>query len=464
MAQVANRVRSGMVATPWGQSDSLRERRLRPGPGTPREEVVENQRERLFGAMVASVSQRGYVATTVNDLVEISGVSSRTFYDLFPDKKACFLATLEAIIEAAVAYAAQSAGQMLGNPTPGGVNLPEGPGPGGEDGSWEDRARWGFDAFAEMISLQPAASRLAFLEADSAGPEAVVLIQNAVAGFEWLTRQMLEQSPERAEIPAEMVSAHVGAQQEITRTWLREGREAELPELMDEIWRLMLSYRPPPEPLRLAGRPPKFGPETIDAHDHAERALRAFAVVVAEEGYVNTTVEAVLKRAQMSATTFYANFAGKDDAMLAAIDSACSQIVAAVLPAFRRAPDWANGVRAGYGALFNFLASRPALARLIAVEIYAAGSPAVERRVQTLEPLEELIDEGYRREPDAPAIAAEVIAGAIFSLTYKRLRESGPDSLPALAPLLTYITLAPFLGAEEACRVANGNGRARPGT
>ena len=68
-----------MVVTPWGDSDSLRERRLPPGPGRPREGVLANQRERLFGAMVASVSERGYRATAVNDLVEISGVSSRTF-------------------------------------------------------------------------------------------------------------------------------------------------------------------------------------------------------------------------------------------------------------------------------------------------------------------------------------------------------------------------------------------------
>src|SRR5262245_42245728 len=98
-----------MVATPWGNSTSLRERRLRPGPGTPRAEVIENQRSRFYGAMVASVAERGYVATSVNDLVEISGVSSRTFYDLFEDKQACFLATMEAIIEAAIGYTAQSA-------------------------------------------------------------------------------------------------------------------------------------------------------------------------------------------------------------------------------------------------------------------------------------------------------------------------------------------------------------------
>jgi AcrR family transcriptional regulator len=448
-----------MVATPWGKSGVLRERRLRPGPGTPREEVLANQRERLFGGTVASVAERGYIATTVNDIAAISGVSSRTFYDLFPDKKACFLATLEAIIEAAAAYAAQTAGEKLANPAPAGIQLP--PGPAAGDVDWEQQARWGVDAFAEMIALQPAAARLAFLEAYSAGQEAIALIENAVASFEWLTRQMLEQSPERAEMPAEMVTAHIGAQQEIARTRLRRGQEAELPGLMDEIWRLLLSYKPPPEPLRLTGRTPKFGPERLDAHDHAERALRAFAAVVAEEGYVDTTVEAVLKRAQMSATTFYAHFHGKHDAMLAAIDSACAQILAAFLPAFRRASDWPNGIRSGFGALCNFLASRPALAQLIAVEIFAAGSAAVERRSETLEPLEELISQGLELEPEAPKIAGEAITGGILTLIHKRLRDSGASSLPSLAPLITYITISPFIGAEEACRVANGDGRGR---
>jgi AcrR family transcriptional regulator len=449
-----------MVATPWGNSDSLRERRLRPGPGTPREEVLANQRERLFGAMVASVARRGYVATTVNDLVELSGVSSRTFYDIFADKQAAFLATLEAMIEAAVAYAAQNAGQLVGDPRPGGVKLPES---GHEvDAAWEERARWGMDAFAQMVVAQPAAARLALVESYAAGPEAMVPLENAVAGFEWLTKQMLEESPERAEMPDEMIAAHIGAQQEITRTRLRNGTESELPDLMGEIFTLMLSYRPPPEPLRLIGRPPKFGEETIDAHDHAERALRAFAVVVAEVGYVDATVEMVLRRASMSATTFYGFFHGKEDALLAAIDSAGAQLVAAVLPAFRRAPDWPEGVRAGFGALCNFLASRPALAQLITVEIYAAGPAAVQRRVEALAPLEDLVAEGYKREPKAPKIAAEAIAGAVYTLAYRRIRASGPGSLPSLAPLLTYIALSPFLGAEEAVRVANGDGRARP--
>jgi AcrR family transcriptional regulator len=447
-----------MVLTPWGESEKLRERRLHPGPGTPREQVVANQRERLFGAMVASVAERGYIATTVNDLVEISGVSSRTFYDLFPDKKACFLATLEAIIEAAIAYVARRAGELPGDPEPGGVMLPEAP---PEDRSWEEQAGQGLRSFAEMIVAQPAAARLALVEAYSAGPEALLPLEQAVAGFEWLTRQVLERSPERAEMPAEMLTALMGAQQEITRNRLREGREEELPRLTEELWELLLSYRPPPQPLRLVGRVPKPQPETIGAHDHAERALRALAAVIAEEGYSRTTVDAVLKRAQMSATTFYANFDGKEDAMLAAIDSAGAQIVAAVMPAFRRAEDWPNGIRAAFGALFNFLASRPALANLVMVEVYAAGLGAMQRRMETMQPLQELLAAGDALAPETPEITAEWIAGSMYTLAYRRLREAGADSLPALAPVCAYITLSPLLGPDEACRIANGDGRGR---
>jgi AcrR family transcriptional regulator len=409
--------------------------------------------------MVASVSERGYAATTVAHLVEISGVSSRTFYDLFPDKQACFLATLEAIIEAAVAFAARSVSEEVGQSTSAGANLPAGP---GSTSNWEKRARKGFDSFAEMVALQPAAARLVLVEAYAAGPEVLAPLEQAVAGFEWLTRQTLEESSERAGMPAEMISAYIGAQQEIARTRLRLGREGELPELMDGLWELIMSYRPPPQPLRLAGRPPKPQPETIDAHDHAERALRAFAAVVADQGYAATTVDAVLKRAQMSATTFYSHFNGKEDAMLAAIDSAGAQMVAAIMPAFRRAPDWPHGVRAGFGTLCNFLASRPALAHLVTIDVYAAGPAAVERRVETLRPLEALVSQGYKRSPETPKIAGEVITGGVYTLAYRRLRDSGAKSLPGLAPLCTYIALSPFIGPEEACRVANGDGRGRP--
>lgn len=428
-----------MVLTPWGDSESLRTRMLHPGPGTPRDQVVANQRERLFGAMVASVAERGYEATRVTDLVGLSGVSSRTFYDLFESKRDCFLATMEAIVEGAVAVAALSA------------NEPE---------DWEERAWRGFEDFATMIVAQPAAARMCLVEAYAAGPEAVALLERAISTFEVQARNKLSQSPERAAMPPEMVTAHVGAMREIARARLVRGAEAELPQLMSELWDLILEYRPPPRRLRHP-RPRIPRPKEVDPRDHAERALAAFAAAVAEQGYAKTTVDQIVKRASMSATTFYDHFEGKRDALMAALDSCGAQMVAAAMPAFRRAPDWANGIRAALGAMFKYLASQPAFARLVAMEVYAAGPEAVERRAEAVRPLEELIGEGHSLSPDTPPIAVEAITGGIYTLAYRRIRDAGPQALPALAPICTYIAVAPFTGPEQACVAANGDGRRR---
>ena len=59
-----------MVMTPWGDSAALREQMLPPGPANTPQAVAENQRRRLFGAMVASVAERGYWNTRVSDLTD----------------------------------------------------------------------------------------------------------------------------------------------------------------------------------------------------------------------------------------------------------------------------------------------------------------------------------------------------------------------------------------------------------
>lgn len=435
-----------MVITPWGDSESLRGRRLRPGPGMPREEVECNQRERLYGATVALMSEKGYQATTLSELCSLSGVSSRSFYDLFASKHELFLEMLKAVIELAIGYAVSN------------QDLSAGAGGGGAK-EWEAAARRGFDAFIEMVVAQPATARVMLIEAYAAGPEAMAPIEAAMEGFEWLTRQTAEGSAERAGMPAEMITAHIGASRELASARLREGRERELPALLDEMWDLISSYRPPPEPLRLAGRGPAAGAESLEAHDHAERAIRAFAVVAAEKGYAATTIDEVVAQAGMSATTFYDNFSGKEDIVMAAIDSAGAQMVAAALPPFDRAATWPHGIRAAFGAVFNFLASRPSLAQLTMKEIYAAGPAAMQRRVEAMRPLRAMIEQGQERSSTAPPIAPELIAGGVATLAYRTIRDSGPETLPALAPLATYITLAPYLGADEACKVANGSGR-----
>jgi AcrR family transcriptional regulator len=410
---------------------------LPPGPGTPAADVARNQRERLFGAMVASVATRGYAATRLTDLIELSGISRRSFYDLFADKEVCFKSVLEELVAIGVERA-----------DPG-------------DAEGDERPRRRFENLAQAVVELPAAARMCLIEAYAAGPEAQKPVEDAIAGLEKLMLMRIAEMPERAGTPPEMIGALVGSAIEIVRTRLRRGTEAELVELAAPLMDFLLAYRPPPKALRLATRPPNATPETLAGHDHEERALRAFAVVVAELGYANATIDQVVKRASMSPTTFYANFEGKRDALMAAIDSAGAQVAAAVQPAFRRIPNWPTAVRAAYGAFFNFMASRPAMAHLIFVDVYAAGPEALARRDEALRSVAEMVEEGHRRSPATGPLAIEAIVGAVYALAYKQVREAGTESLPGLAPLSTYLTLAPFVGSELACQVANGDGRPR---
>jgi AcrR family transcriptional regulator len=430
-----------MVDTPWGPSESLRDRMLRPGPGTPAADVARNQRGRLYGAMVASVAERGYAATRLSDLAELSGVSRNSFYRLFPDKEACFVAAAETILTETIKA----------------MTLPS--------GSWPEQVRAAANGFAELVVAYPAAARMCLIDVYAVGEAGLAPVEAATETFEAHAMRTALEFSDRAEVLPAMISAHVGALMEIARERLRAGREADLPGAMNDFAELVLSYQPPPEPLRLTTRPPTPAPETLDAHGHSERVLRAFAAVVAEHGYANTTVEMVCKRAVMSPRTFYAYFSSKDDALFAAIDSASAQLIAAIMPNFRRNADWTQGVRAAFGDFFGFLASRPTLAKLLMVEVYGAGPAALERREEALRPLQVLLAEGRARVPQVAPIAAQAIAGGTYRLAYKQIRDSGAESLPNLAPICTYLTLAPFVGANAAGEVANGDGRGRgPGS
>jgi len=421
-----------MVVTPWGESDSLRDRMLRRGPGTPPEKVASNQRMRLFGAMVACVAEKGYAATSVADLTRMSGVSRRSFYDLFADKDACFSATVEAILEAAI-----------------GLVLPE-----DREGDWEERARRDFHAFSAALSGQPAAAKLCLVDAYAAGPKAVELVEGMVSAGETLLQKRFRESPDRAEMPPELVTAFVGGVLEIFRNRVRVG--SEVTAVGDELMALALSYRAPTRPLKRRGRAIVPAVQPPQPWDQAARSLLAFEDEIAERGYVAATVDDVAARAGMSVKTVYSNFSGKEDLLAGAIDSGGAQIVAAVLPAFRRNPYWPEQVRAGLTAFFGFLASRPTLAKVMLIEVLAAGQRALQLRQAALAPMESLLAQGRRLNAGVPPIAVEAIMGGILSLAARRVREQGPQDLPELVQAATYLVLTPFIGDERATTVALG--------
>jgi len=428
---------STTVRTPWGNALTLRDRKLQPGRRLPPDEVARNQRERLFAAMVAIVAEKGYEATRVADLLELSGVSRSAFYEHFRDKEECLLGALGDFVAPAIGSVVDEAGKKETS---------------------EERVQQAFESFVRMIVEQAPAARLCFVEIYAAGPRAVDQIDRTTDAFQAFAAETLERVPGRNGMPPALTRALIGGLRKIIHTRLYRGEEEQLIELTPQMWDWAMSYTAPPEPLR---HPRGRTPESTGrgAYDPAERILQALAAVVASKGYPAMTVGDVAARASISLSTFYAHFSDKEDAMLAAMDSGSSQMLATTLPAFRRAVDWPHAVHGAFAAMLAFCAAEPAYTRLGAVDVYAAGRRALEQRDQVMKGMEMLLAPGYERRPDASPIAAEAIGGAIYSMIYDWAKRGGAGSVQELGPLATYVALAPFLGGKEACAIANGDAR-----
>jgi len=420
-----------MVRTPWGNAEELRDKKMRPGRGNAPEESDRSQRERLFGAMVALSSEKGYEATKIADLVKVAGVSRAAFYEHFKDKKECLLAAVDALVEPTIKVMEEAEDAPTG----------------------EARVRQAVEAFMGLVAAQPAASRMCFMEVYAAGREGEEKVEQMIDLFVRFGVSQLNEIRGRKGTPPQMVRAMLGGLQKVIHKRLYSGEAKELPKLAEPIADWGLSYPPPPGPLegpKRRGRKAKSFAERQAVAHPPERVLRALAAIVSEKGYHATTVAEVVERAGTSQRVFYGHFENKEEAFLAALDSGSAQMLGLVLPAFRRANSWQESVRAAYEAMFSFGIEEPEYTTLGAVEMYTVGRRALETRDNVMEGLEALLAPGYELAPDIPPIAAEAIGGAIYALIHDQVKDKGPESLPELAPMATYMTLAPFVGPKEA--------------
>lgn len=415
----------------------------RHGTAKPRHErerggrpLAARQRELLLNATIDVVSDIGYEATRVADLLEASGVPRNAFYKLFSSKHDCFLATIDRLVE-------MSGPSVLDvyDRTPG---------------SWYERMLAMLDALATTIVTYPKMARVGWIEVYAAGPEAVARIEQIDTRVEKTVRSALGESPERSEMPLDVVRAVIGGLRKIIHSRLREGREGELPELMPEILEWMMSYQTPSERLRRPRKPPAgLILEAPPAADPRERILAALTELVAEQGYPNVAITEIAARAAVSLSTFYAHFESKEAAFVAAIDRGGRRTLSTVMPAYGAASDWPHAVSAGLHAFCAIFTVEPELGRLGGIGTYEGGPAGLERRDQSILAAQALLDEGYRRRPDVPPITAEAVGATIYALVSRQVRHRGAERLYEVGPAAAFIALAPFDGSEEAARVAN---------
>jgi AcrR family transcriptional regulator len=189
-----------------------------------REIVLASQRGRLLEAMAACVAEHGYAATTVAQVVARAGVSRKTFYEHFADKRACFLAAWEAGTEILFSQLAEVAQET-------------------ED--WRARLRAGTVAFLEVLAAEPEFARSFMIEVLSVGEEALARRAQiherfaVVLGETYAAAQ--EQGAGLGPVPPWVFRAAAGAAWELIVEHLRTRGVEDLVELAPHIERIHLA-------------------------------------------------------------------------------------------------------------------------------------------------------------------------------------------------------------------------------
>jgi AcrR family transcriptional regulator len=199
--------------------------RWRPPRGRhrlPPEVVSRSQRERLLEAAVRIVAAKGYAATTIGDLTKEAGISRTTFYELFEDKEACFLAAYDSAVDVLVrrVVAAYESEQR-----------------------WPQRARAGLEALLETLAAEPELARLALVDIAAAGPAAQRRYRVAVQRLTPLFEEGRDFAPGGRNLPANTSRMAAGGVTGLIADELVAGRAEQLPGLLsDALFATLVPY------------------------------------------------------------------------------------------------------------------------------------------------------------------------------------------------------------------------------
>lgn len=180
----------------------------------PREQVRRHQRGRMLEAMARAVSDNGYTATTVQDVLKRAGVSSKTFYEHFDGKEDCFLQAYDAVVARVM--------EVVGSEYARGTR-------------WPDRVGRGLSAFLGLVGREEGLARMALVEVLAAGPRAREHYQDAVRGFIVFYEPGQAESPHPERLPARLSEAVVGGITATIYHHLVTGQGRQIPKLLPDL-------------------------------------------------------------------------------------------------------------------------------------------------------------------------------------------------------------------------------------
>jgi AcrR family transcriptional regulator len=173
----------------------------------------------------------------------------------------------------------------------------------------------------------------------------------------------------------------------------------------------------------------------------------------AEKTYAETTIADLVSRACVSRTTFYKLFTDKRDCFDAAVTLCIERLAATLATGAAGCDSPAEATRGGTAAGLGLLAAEPALALVLAGDVLGVDPTLVDHYSRMLVPaLERMWAEAGEptRKHSSPGLAF----GRAQLLVFHEVAAGRAERLPALAPNIVYLAIAPFAGHDEALRQA----------
>lgn len=209
----------------------------------------------------------------------------------------------------------------------------------------------------------------------------------------------------------------------------------------------------------------RHGPSPdVEADQQRDRLFVATVELVAKRGYRETTVDRIVKAANVDPVAFTQLYADKEECFLAAFDRIVEETVETVVAAAEGAEGWPEEMATGISCLLDLVAADPRRARIAVVEAQAAGPRALARYGAAVDRAMPKLREGRQFSQEAAALSGaleEAILGGVLWIVHQCLVNGQLGEIEALLEDLIQLALAPYLGDEAAKHLAAATPRDR---
>jgi len=185
----------------------------------PREVLSEHQRSRVLEAAIAIFAEKGYPATTVDDLVAAAQIGVGSFYALFEGKEQCLLAAYERVLEDGRRTVAEAVQRGR---------------------TWADGICLGLRAMLSEIAADPVRGRIALVEIQTGGPSALARYEETLLDVAATLAMGREQLESGRQPPESLEQTTVSGIAWLLHRRLVLGEAASVPALFGELGELVL--------------------------------------------------------------------------------------------------------------------------------------------------------------------------------------------------------------------------------